>query len=116
MPRADSFKDSSEKVALYAASHAFPQSMVLIGNKYGRPPSLPFYLSLNFKNIKEQIDKDSLLMAYLSPEPCVLILNNEQKEFLKKNLPKAPYTEISAQLTDRKQKAYYYIFINKRID
>ncbi len=115
MPRADSFKDSSEKVAKYAASHAFPQSTVLIGNKYGHPPSLPFYLSLDFKNIKEQIDKDSLLMAYLSHEPCVLILNNEQKEFLKENLPEVPFEEISAQLTDRKQKAYYYIFINKRI-
>ncbi|MDF2437332.1 MAG: hypothetical protein K0Q95_1708 [Bacteroidota bacterium] len=112
LPKADSLKDGSKRVANYAIQSAIPESTVLIGNTVGHPPSLPFYLKLNFGNVKEETNVETLISKYQSNSPNVLILNSEQKEESEKRIPGIVFKEVKSMLTDRDAKASYYVAVN----
>jgi 4-amino-4-deoxy-L-arabinose transferase-like glycosyltransferase len=113
LPGIDQLKNGSKKIAEYVRGHASDHSMILIGNEQGHPPSLPFYLGLNFSQVKQETNIDTLIRRFRSSAPYVLILNKEQKEISAKQFPEIKFKEIKSMLTDRDEKAHYYIAINK---
>jgi 4-amino-4-deoxy-L-arabinose transferase-like glycosyltransferase len=113
LPSIDQLKNGSKVIADYVNKNAVDQSLVLIANKQGHPPSLPFYLSLNFSQVQEESNLDILLNTFQSKVPCVLILNKEQRDFSAKKFPDANFKEVRSMLTDRDENAHYYIAINK---
>lgn len=113
LPELDGLKNGSKKIAEYIARRATDNSKILIVNKQGHPPSLPFYLSLNFSDIKEENNLDSMLINYKSDVPCVLILNKEQRDFAAGRILDIKFKEIRSMLTDRDAKSCYYIAVNK---
>jgi 4-amino-4-deoxy-L-arabinose transferase-like glycosyltransferase len=113
LPHIDSFKDSSKRIGLYTAAHAKKSSTVLIANDHGHPPSLPFYLRLNFGEVREEYDSEALIQKYMSKKPHVLILNEDLKAKALESIPNLHYETISAVLIDRNQQAHYYIAINE---
>lgn len=113
LPHIDSFKDSSKRVGAYTAQNASKGSTILIANDHGHPPSLPFYLSLNFAKVREEYNLEILLQKYESKEPHVLILNDELKSKALERLPQLRYATVSAVLIDRNQLANYHIAINE---
>lgn len=112
LPQVDELKDNSKEVADYAQLNASRASTVLIGNDQGRPPSLPFYLGLNFTEVKEEYNTDTLMAKFQSNEPYVLILNQEQLDKSVTLFPHLKFKKISSMLTDRNQNTCYYILIN----
>jgi 4-amino-4-deoxy-L-arabinose transferase-like glycosyltransferase len=113
LPLADTLKNGSKEIAEYVTEHAADHSVVLIANDQGHPPSLPFYLSLNFQEVKEESNLDTLLSKFRSSQPYVFILNREQKDISAKKFPEVKFREIRSMLTDRDEDALYYIAINK---
>jgi 4-amino-4-deoxy-L-arabinose transferase-like glycosyltransferase len=113
LPAIDPLKNGSKRIADYVDEKAGDHSTVLIANQQGHPPSLPFYLSRNFQEIKEENNMDSLLTTFRSNTPCVMILNREQMEISQKEFPETNFKEIKSMMTDRDEKAHYYIAINK---
>lgn len=114
LPQADGLKDASKEVADYVQMNASPTSTVLIGNDQGRPPSLPFYLGLNFTDVKEEYNPDTLMAKFQSNEPYVLILNQEQLDKSVTLFPHLKFKKISSLLIDRNQNTCYYILINEQ--
>jgi 4-amino-4-deoxy-L-arabinose transferase-like glycosyltransferase len=112
LPKADELKDGSKRVAAYATRNASARSTVLIANTTGHPPSLPFYLKLNFTSVEEETNMDDLISQYQSNAPVVLILNQEQKTESEQRIPGIKFGEVRSMLTDRDQQASYYIAIN----
>jgi 4-amino-4-deoxy-L-arabinose transferase-like glycosyltransferase len=113
LPQADELKDGSKKIAHYAELNARPECTVLIANTQGHPPSLPFYLGNTFQEVKEETSIETLESQYQSTHPVLLVLNNEQLKELQIKIPDLNYSEIRSMLTDRDEKAHYYIAINK---
>jgi len=113
LPQVDGLKDGSKEIAGYVNRHAAKHSTVLIANQQGHPPSLPFYLSLHFSEVKEETNIDLLLEKFQSDQPCVLILNKEQRDASAAKLPEIKFREVKSMLTDRDENANYYIAINK---
>jgi 4-amino-4-deoxy-L-arabinose transferase-like glycosyltransferase len=112
LPQIDQLRNGSKRIADFINLHASPKSIILIGNNQGHPPSLPFYLSLNFSQVNDEGNFETLIAGYKGKEPCVLILNQEQKNQALSIIPALKYTEIQSLLTDRKENANYYIVIN----
>jgi 4-amino-4-deoxy-L-arabinose transferase-like glycosyltransferase len=113
LPQADDLKNGSKKIAEYAKLNAKPECTVLIANTQGHPPSLPFYLGNTFQEVKEETSIEALESQYLGEHPVLLVLNNEQLKELQAKVPDLNYSEIRSMLTDRDEKAHYYIAINK---
>lgn len=114
LPSVDSFKNASKLVGQYAGNYAIKESKIVIANQHGHPPSLPFYLGVNFKSVTEEYNPEHLFSFYESSDPYVLILNQEQKDLFIARYPHVEYKEISAIIIDRNQKAAYYIFMNAK--
>jgi 4-amino-4-deoxy-L-arabinose transferase-like glycosyltransferase len=112
LPQADVLKNGSKRIADHVNENAQKNSVILIANDQGHPPSLPFYLGLNFDTILEERNPDTLLTRMKSSVPHVLILNNEQKNVMEQQYPEARFTEIRSMMTDRDENAHYYIAIN----
>lgn len=114
LPQLDDFKDSTRKVSTYIAQNAKPKSEIIIANDTGSPPSLPFYLSLNFSEIKEEKDFFSIWnQYYYSTDPKVFILGQVHLDQFKQYKGKVVYKEFSSFFVDRKGKANYFVVINK---
>lgn len=112
LPQVDYYKNSTKRVAEYIKNNAVKESTIVIGNTVGHPPSLPFYIGLNFNDIVEEKDSANLSNLYKSKRPCVFVLDNQQINELSKNNPHLKVEEITSFFTDRKGKSNYYILKN----
>jgi len=113
MPQVDKLKYATRQVALYLKSELPENSAVVIGNDFGRPPSLPFYLMLYFSNVSEQKDFEALWSAYSEMEKGALILNAEQYQFFVGKGVNLNIRQFSSFITDRKERSDYYVVIKK---
>lgn len=113
LPGIDGLKNSSQRIGNYAKIHGVKNSKVYIANNHGHPPSLPFYLKINFNDVNEEYNMDILQAEFEKSSPCIIILNLDQKQQFIQKFKEAEYEEISSILIDRNQKASYYIFMNK---
>jgi 4-amino-4-deoxy-L-arabinose transferase-like glycosyltransferase len=113
LPIADGLKNGSKRIAEFVIENAADNSIVLIANTQGHPPSLPFYLGLNFRHVREEGDYEKLSASLQSTYPHVLILNREQRDFVASRKPEQVFTEIKSMMTDRDESAQYYIAINR---
>ena len=113
LPQIDVFKDAPRRVAYYVKENANPESHVVLANKKGSPPSLPFYHSLYFDEISDEEDFIQLIDFYYSPNPYVLVLNLDLKEQFEAHDPSLEFEEISAFYVDRKGLAAYYVLMNQ---
>lgn len=113
LPQVDKLRDASREVADYIEKGATSSSTVFIANSTGRPPSLPFYLSLNFENIQEENNIEMLTEKFQSADPCVLILDKVQSDSAAARLPEMRFKEITSMLSDRSKKVQYFIAINQ---
>lgn len=111
LPQVDQLKDSTRDVSTFVEAHAPSQSRVLIGNAFGHPPSLPFYLGAQFDSIEEMQDTNELINAVAQHEPLVLVLDQDQREALDAAYENLNWTVISSFMTDRKGRADYHILI-----
>lgn len=114
LPQIDPLKNSTERVGEYVAAHANPESEIIIANNFGKPPSLPFYLSLHFANIREVYHYDDLRQAFQDDPPTVLILDLPFKERFEKDFGKVSFEQITSFSVDRKGRADYYILFNEK--
>jgi 4-amino-4-deoxy-L-arabinose transferase-like glycosyltransferase len=112
LPEVDSLRNGSKRIANFINKNADKSSTVMIANNQGHPPSLPFYLSLNFGKINEESNLDMLISSYKSNDPFVLILTKELRDKTEALIPEAKFTVIQSMLTDRKENSNYYILIN----
>jgi 4-amino-4-deoxy-L-arabinose transferase-like glycosyltransferase len=114
IPQVDTLKNGSKRIADFVNMNAIHSSMIMIANDHGHPPSLPFYLGLNFTKVYDEKNIDTLMSRYKSNDPCVLILNEEQKNQVDTLAPRLKFTEIRSMLTDRKGNSDYFILINNK--
>ncbi|NQY10790.1 MAG: glycosyltransferase family 39 protein [Flavobacteriales bacterium] len=112
LPQIDIYKNSTKRVADFIYEQADKESTIVLANKRGHPPSLPFYTGLHFKDVIEGDDFDTMLKWYLSEDAYVFVLNNEQKDEFIKEIPSINIKEVSSYFTDRKGQASYFIIMN----
>ncbi len=111
MPKVDKLKDATKQVAIYLKSELPENAIVIIGNDFGRPPSLPFYLMQHFDDVREQKDLELLWSLYNSMQQGALILNKEQYDFFKIRNQAIICRQFSSFLTDRKERSDYYVVV-----
>tara|TARA_B110000037_G_scaffold207032_1_gene253592 strand:+ start:1868 stop:3505 length:1638 start_codon:yes stop_codon:yes gene_type:complete len=114
LPQVDIYKNSTKRVAHYIHNNANPNSVIILANKSGYPPSLPFYNSLFFDKVIEEYNFDKLASFYKSDKPYVLVLSKAQKERFERISTRVKFQEISSFHTDRKELSNYYILMNKK--
>lgn len=112
LPQVEPLKDASKQVAGYVKDNAISKSTIMIANDTGHPPSLPFYLGLSFEKVKEEKDIHALMSKFQSEEPCVLILNEAQRNQFAAFVPNLGFAEVSSITTDRVKPVRYFIAIN----
>lgn len=113
VPAIDGLRNAPRRVATYATSVAKPESKVLIGNGFGKPPSLPFYLKQSFTQVEVEQNLDSLWQAYQHPSPTILVLSQAQREaFSLRTDEPLSFHQISSRMTDRKGRAHYHVLLN----
>ena len=112
MPQIDKYKNSTKLVGNYIAQNAPKNAAVVIGNVTGHPPSLIFYASFSTDNISENQNMDSLMAAYESTRPTVLIMIHKQSQTLVNKHPDAEVKSFISFFVDRKGKAGYYVVLN----
>ncbi len=112
LPNADRLKDAPERVATYLESATNPQTQVLIGNDFGQPPSLPFYLERNGHQVSISKEVRDHLHRFNSNDAWVLVLNERQKEELMEKVGDWPVRQITSLLVDRQGRADYFVILN----
>ncbi|NNE55930.1 MAG: hypothetical protein HKN32_07915, partial [Flavobacteriales bacterium] len=112
LPQFDSLKDSSRRMADFSNQHAASESLVVLANKKGSPPSLPFYFKQHFKTVIEEQNIDSLQAIFNREQPAIFVLNNEQLETLRKRIPSIQSHPFSSHFMDRKGVASYELVIS----
>ena len=113
LPRLDYLRNAPRQVAEYVQDYADKNSVIVVANKFGDPPSLPFYLEtkmpaaklLYTQNIK-QIDS-----VYNNSSACVLILSHKQLETIEKKHPQIKAHHIETMAIDRPGKLSYFVVI-----
>jgi 4-amino-4-deoxy-L-arabinose transferase-like glycosyltransferase len=78
LPQIDTLKDCTKRMSNYLIKNNTENSNVLIGNSRWSPPSLPFYLSSKFSQIKEEHRFTELVASYCCDTNSILILNKRQ--------------------------------------
>ena len=111
IPATDDYKNITKQVADYAIEHADKTSRVLIANGQNRPPSLPFYLGLNFNKVQDEFDFSVLLKTYYSDSACVLILNEKQNALFAQTVPALTVKNVEAIQELKQTFSDYYILI-----
>ncbi len=114
MPQVDKIKNSTKRTAEFVKNNTKQGINIIIANKSGYPPSLPFYL--HQKNIQSKIIEDyneqSIIKRYQSDSSFVFILNLERLEILQKQFGNLNAKRITSLSSDRKAPADYYILMN----
>ena len=111
MPLSDDIKNSSLRIAQFIEQNADKNAQITIANSHARPPSLPFYLKMRFKEVNENYDFQTLSAAYQNNHNHVFILNKNLKEEFENTFPGIQFSEIKPIFTDRIQQDSYYILI-----
>lgn len=112
LPQIDNFKNSTKRVALYLKENVNSESSIVLANKKGSPPSLPFYSNLYFENVMGTTSFNEMTEQYKSGKPFAFVLNHEDKQKFEEAFGKVNFGEVSSFYTDRKGKASYYILLN----
>src|SRR5690606_28134663 len=114
IPQVDTLKVAQKEIGTYVKEQATPGSKVVIGNNKAFPPSLPFYLYLNFKDIEltEDVGEIDRLNA-AHTEKVVFILSTEQRDHLLGSQPDLEFTRFVTNFTDRKDQSAYYVLVKK---
>lgn len=113
VPKLDFLKDGSKRVAGIIQENIKKDAICVIGNQTGHPPSLPFYIGQHLDTVIAEHKWDSLMYYYKRPEPCVLVLNKDQKKWFAWELENPKFEQILSKMTDRTNVAEYYILYNK---
>jgi 4-amino-4-deoxy-L-arabinose transferase-like glycosyltransferase len=111
LPLSDDIKNSSLRIAQFIEQNADKNAEITIANSHARPPSLPFYLKMRFKNVNENYDFESLSTVYENSKNHVFILNKGLKEEFENKFPSIEFSEIKPIFTDRIQQDSYFILI-----
>ncbi len=114
IPSLDTLTGSTKRVAEYLEHHAKPGTTIVISNKHGKPPSLPFYLEQRFLTVEESYKLPDLLNKLKSNEPYAFILNKNKAIRLKEEMMQIDIKKISSLSTDRLDPKQYYIVLNKQ--
>lgn len=114
-PQIDTFKNGTKRIAAYVAETADKNSTVVIGNCHFHPPSLPFYLSLNFKNIIDEQRMAGLVQHYFSDTPTVLILNENQFQLLDSLVGNIPFKKFNNAEYLSEFRNPYFVIDNKSV-
>ena len=112
MPHVDEMKNSTKRVALYLDENVHKGTTIVIGNKIGSPPSLPFYLKTRFSTVEESYRLEKQREHYKADKPSALILNKADKEWFERQNIDIKFHTISSLMTDRKEVANYYVAFN----
>lgn len=112
LPQVASYKNSTKRVAYFIKKNAHQESVIVLANKTGQPPSLPFYISLFSDHVIEENNIELMSTQFQSENPYVFVLDKIQKEQFVRQFPKLEYQQIQSFFTDRTGKASYYIVIN----
>jgi len=114
LPKIDDIKNSTERVSLFINDNSYAKSTIVIANKSGKPPSLPFYLEQKNKKttIIEEYDENIIIKKYKSHEPYVFILKEDMAKKITDKFPDAQIDEISSYTADRVKMGKYYILMN----
>ncbi len=108
VPSLDNMRNATKQVATYLSAKLPQDIPIFIANAEGKPPSLPFYLSLHFKNIHESEDIHNL---YKSNLHVGFILNEAQFSDLKALEPIISGQFFSTYRTDRGGKSAYWVVV-----
>ncbi len=111
VPATEDYKNITKHVADYAIEHADKTSSVVIANGQNKPPSLPFYLSLNFNKVQEEHDFSVLLKTWYSDAPCVLILNEKQNALFAQTVPDIVVKKMETIQELKQSFSDYYIIV-----
>lgn len=108
VPSLDNMRNATKQVAQYLTKHLPSEAPIFIANAEGKPPSLPFYLSLYFKNITENQD---VVNTYKAAKQAGFILNETQYLELKQTESPTSSQFISTYRTDRGGKSAYWVVV-----
>ncbi|MFW6225183.1 MAG: hypothetical protein ACOC4B_02855, partial [Bacteroidota bacterium] len=114
IPSLNNLTGSTKRVAEYLEHHAKPETTIVISNKHGKPPSLPFYLGQRFSTIEESYKLPDLLNKLKSNNPYAFILNKDKAKKLKDEMMHIDIKKISSLSNDRLEPKKYYIVLNKQ--
>ncbi|GAB4377424.1 MAG: hypothetical protein Kow0075_05890 [Salibacteraceae bacterium] len=111
LPVVDEVKDVTRDVAEIAYMNSHPESQVVIGNHFGHPPSLPYYLGSKFNNLF--ITQDLAAIDSISNGFHVTLILDERLSKSCNWLQGSNFITVEGMLTDRKDKARYYIAVKR---
>lgn len=116
MPKIDDLRNSTERVATFIKENSVANKTVVIANRSGRPPSLPFYIMQqnNKAKVVENYEENFIKEKYLLDSAYIFVLKEDMANSLKAKIPEIEITVIESLSTDRTDMAKYYIVINKK--
>ena len=97
---------------MYLEEKVKDNTRIIIANKNGYPPSLPFYLKTRFTAVDECYNQQELMEHYKSSKACALILPKGDKDWFEQQNVDMVFYPVSSLMTDRKETANYYISYN----
>lgn len=109
IPQIDHLRNATRQTADFLATKLSKETPIYIGQNYGRPPSLPFYLMQYFSIVYEETNVETLLNLYQQQTEIGLILSKEQFEALAEKSTIENVKRIESLMTDRKEKADYFL-------
>ncbi len=115
LPQIDSLKDCTKRMSNYIIKNNAENSHVLIGNSKWSPPSLPFYLSSKFNQVKEVHRFTELVASYCSDTNSVLVLNQQQFVLLDSLLLDVDVTKFNNEAILPSLINEYYVVENSKI-
>jgi len=111
LPVVEPFRNTSKKVSEYVRTNADKNITVLIGNDRYSPPSLPFYLGADNKNVVVQTDLAELISNFYKNESSAFILSKKQAELFKKLIPENKFHAVTSPPFAQSLMNDYYLFI-----
>lgn len=111
LPVIDEFKNCNKRLAASLENES-KECSVLIGNSRWEPPSLPFYLSRHFENIKEEHRLTELASAYCADSSTILILSDKQFQLLDSFLGNVFFKKFSNHEIFKSMGTEYFVVMN----
>ncbi len=90
LPYVNQLRSTPPQMAMELSQTVRPEAEIILANRTGRPPSVPFYLRQRFPHISESYRLDALIEAYESDTPTVLVLSPAQHTDMQQFLPDLP--------------------------
>ena len=114
LPLFNDLRNNTLSVSNYIDKNSPYENHILIGNNKHHPPSLPFYLSMNNKNLGFEKNLSTLLWHYYQNKGLVLILNRQQKDTFNKLVPNVKFKKINRPDIFNTFLTQYYIIIKDK--